>query len=227
VAAPDARQELEILLCELFTTYSSTDAPGTAGLLNRLTASYRHRIVIGDPGERTRRAPGPRPPGPDAALLARDEIEEIIVWWVCELIPDRQSFSPARAAELLPILASQHANGAWLDEVLTDIRGQHRSALLVLGLAEPPAQLRVPCLGCGRLSICFDRRATGGDLWCGRGGYAPEACHDDDRWPDCRDATGQINCRRSPRSVRHCRRWPRARIGDLVPAEPGSRGPST
>ncbi|WP_035955681.1 hypothetical protein [Parafrankia sp. EUN1f] len=222
--APDPELELKTLLGDLYVSYTDPDAPGTASLLNRLTIAYRHRLGPRTRGERGHRPPGPRPPGADGAMLARDEIEQIVDWWAYYLHPGEPTLTRMQAADLLPTLAVQQRAGELADEVVHDIRSAHRVALLVLGIVAPPVVIRGAwCPACERQSISTDLSATEGKYWCGNGGFAPGACHDDARWPDCRDPdTGILACRRSPRSRRHCHFYDHADL-DRLRTPPASR----
>jgi hypothetical protein len=213
-----AELEIKTLLGELYGSYSSADAPGPLSLLERLNRMYLFQLGSGDDGDRRRRPPGPRPPGRDAGLLAADEIDEVIGWWASYLHPGGRPLARTKAADLLPTLAVQ-AGDEMLAEVLHDVRSNHRVALLVLGLEDAPGVLygrdAPRCLHCHQQRIMFDKHATLGDVWCGNGGYHAGACHNDARWPDCRDQDGRITCRRSTRSQRHCYRWSHADLGLL------------
>lgn len=212
--------ELAALLGDLYTAYTGTDAPGDLPLLERLTRAYHHQVIPRTPGERTHRPPGPRPPGADGPMLARDEIEQALAEWV-RFFRDGMPLRVTRpeAAGLLPTLALQKDDGAHLGELLHDVRSVHRVALLVLGVEDPPSTVgNAVCPGCERRAIAFDRHADRGDVWCSTSGYRASACHDDTRWPDCRDPdTGVIRCRRSPRSTRHARRWDHSELHLLIP----------
>lgn len=222
-----AELALSHLLGELYDAFSAADAPGRLPLLDRLRNAYLFQLDTGG-GSRDsgggRRPPGPRPPGRDGAMLARDEIEHVVDWWAAYLHPGDAVLSRLDSARLLPTLAAQQP-GDLPGEVLHDIQSAHRVALLVLGLEEAPGTLQgadAPrCLHCHKQRIMFDRHATLGDVWCGNAGWDPDACHDDTRWPSCRDPdTGVITCRRSARSVRHAYRWEHASLHLLAPARP-------
>lgn len=221
--APDPELELRALLGDLYISYTDADAPGTASLLNRLTIAYRYQLGPRSRGERTHRPPGPRAPTPDGAMLARDEIEGVVDGWAYYLHPGEVALTRTQAAALLPTLAVQQHGGELAGEVVHDIRSAHRVALLVLGIVDPPIVVRgARCPHCERQSISMDP-AEPGKYWCGNGGYERGACHDDGRWPDCRDPdTGLLNCRRSPRSRRHCRFFDHADLPQLTnpPASP-------
>ncbi len=222
-----AELELSHLLGELYGSFSAADAPGVLPLLERLTRSYLFQLAPAggrDENGGGRRPPGPRPPGHDGAMLARDEIEAVVDWWAYYLAPGARQMSRAQAAELLPTLAVQQCDEHLAGEVLVDVQSAHRVALLVLGLETAPGTLQgrdAPrCLHCHKQRIMFDKNATLGDVWCGNAGWTVDACHDDSRWPDCRDDQGVITCRRSARSVRHAYRWDHASLPLLAPARP-------
>jgi hypothetical protein len=218
-----AEIQLSHLLGELYGRFSAADAPGNLSLLDRLSLAWRERLLPASrEGTSGRRPPGSRPPNPDGALLARDEIERLVDDWLDALAPA----GTTRRGDplLLPILV-QSADDQQAGELLTDVRGMHRTALLVLGLEEYPRNLRgesAPvCTHCDQQTIMFDRNANRGDLWCGNAGWAASACHDDEHWPDCRDPeTGVIRCRRSARSVRHHYFWEHWRWHELTRARP-------
>lgn len=222
-----AELELSHLLGELYRSFSAADAPGYLPLLDRLRNAYLFQLNPAggrDENGGGRRPPGPRPPGHDGAMLARDEIEAMVDGWAAYLSPGQGTPSRRQAAELLPTLAVQQRAGELALEVLHDVQSAHRVALLVLGLETAPGTLQgrdAPrCLHCHKQRIMFDRNATLGDVWCGNSGWDAGACHDDARWRDCRDENGVITCRRSARSVRHAYRWDHASLPLLAPARP-------
>jgi hypothetical protein len=215
--------ELVHLLGELYRNFSSADAPGRAGLVDRLTTAYRYQLGAPDFGDARRRPAGPRDPGRTGPLFAREEIDRGIVTWARWLTPgDRQPWDARQAADLLPTLAVQRHGGDYAREVLHDVQSHHRVALLVLGLEDAPRTMQgedAPrCLHCHKQQIMYDRNATLGDVWCGNAGWQADACHDDARWSSCRDVDGTITCRRSARSVRHAYRWDHSQLPLLAPA---------
>lgn len=203
-------EELRGLLCDLYAKYH-VDGDGDDGLVFRLYRQHEEPRRTESHGGRLK--PRSRPPGDVYALSLAIEIGHAVRYWTSVAHPTGATPPLDQACELLPDLA---AAAECREDVRFDLRSVHRQALLTLGLARAPVPVRgVVCPYCRQTSIVYDPEASEGDVWCSNSGPHPASCHNDLRYPECRDEIGVLSCRRTERSQRHAYRWAHSELGML------------